>query len=249
MIETLQTVLEGMAISIKGKSYLSASSYVTPFIERLEPYNVEFKCQVKVPDQIPIIEGSKQATSFIRVSITAIFPKSGEYRRAITMAYALDLRIPVVKFYVGILDNNNNFIAFDKEAMSIQKLEPDTPINYSVVQHLLERTDNISTLLDSIKKAYLDRDLFCKYLGEWIDFVLDKTCIGEYGNVKLSSSAPIDVYKMIIKDPDSEFYIPNEKQISVYDVYSAFLSLIRDDDRDIINRFEKTWLVNRLLGL
>ena len=54
---------------------------------------------------------------------------------------------------------------------------------------------------------------------------------------------------MLIKDSDSEFYVPTDHQISVYDVYSAFLSLIRDDDRDIINRFEKTWLVDLLLKL
>jgi hypothetical protein len=251
MTETLQTVLEGKAVNIKGKYFMSASSYVQPFIDRLQPYGVDFKCQVKLPDAITLGENSKLDIAFMRVSVTAIFPKTAEtpYRRALTMAYALDLKIPVVKFYVGALDDNDNFIVFDKDSLILQRLEPDTPINYNPVKTLLEKTDNIKVMLDSIKKSYLDRDLFCRYLGEWIDFVLDATCCGEYGKVKLASSAPVDVYKMLIKDSDSEFYVPTDHQISVYDVYSAFLSLIRDDDRDIINRFEKTWLVDLLLKL
>lgn len=251
MTETLQTVLEGKAVSIKGKYFMSASSYIQPFIDRLQPYGVDFKCQVKLPDFITLTPEKELNVAFIRVSITAIFPKTEEtqYRRALTMAYALDLKIPVVKFYIGVLDDNDNFIAFDKDSLILQRLESDTPINYNPIKTLLEKTDNIKVMLDSIKKSYLDRDLFCRYLGEWIDFVLDATCCGEYGKVKLSSSAPIDVYKMLLKDPDSEFYIPEDHQISVYDVYSAFLSLIRDDDKDVINRFEKTWLVDLLLKL
>lgn len=250
MIEALETVLEGKAINIKGKSYLKASSYIMPFIERLKPLGVEFKCYVKLPD-LSTISDNKLDLAYTRVSITAIFPKTPETdtRKAITMAYALDLKIPVVKFYVGALDNNDNFVVFNKDSLILQRLEPDTPINYSPIKSLLEKPDNINVMLTAIKSSYLDRDLFLNYLGEWIDFVLDATCNGEYGKVKLASSAPVDVYKMLIKDPDSEFYVPKDHQISVYDVYSAFLSLIRDDDRDIINRFEKTWLVDLLLKL
>ncbi len=60
---------------------------------------------------------------------------------------------------------------------------------------------------------------------------------------------PIDVYKMLLKDKDSSYYIGTDERITIYDIYSAFLSLIRDDDKDIINRFEKTILVDNLLKL
>ena len=250
MVEELKTVLEGKAITIKGKNYLATAAYVKPFVERLEPFGVEFRCQVKTPDLMTVDRGVIDMT-FVRVNISAVFPKveGQNYKRVLTMAYGLDLKTPVVKFYIGALDNEDNFIVFDPNAISIQEIEPETPINYNAIKHLLERTDNISVMLNSIQNVEFDRDFIYKYLGEWIDFTIDSCFINQCGKIKLASSMPIDVYKMVMKDKDSSYYISTEDKITVYDIYSAFLSLIRDDDKDIINRFEKTILVDNLLKL
>lgn len=251
MIENLQTVLFGKAVDIKGKHFLSTAAYLQPFIDRLKPFNVEFSCNVKLPDVITINDSSEANITYTRVSISAIFPKEPDrqYRKILTMSYGLDIKVPLVKFYVGALLDDNSFVAFDKEAISIQELEPDTPINYSPIRTLLEKSDNINTMITSLQNVYIHKDLFQKYLGEWIDFTIDACYINPCGKVKLASTMPIDVYKMIIKDSSSDFYIHDDFDISIFDVYNAFLTLIRDDDKDIINRFEKTFLVDMLLKL
>lgn len=250
MVEDLKTVLLGKELEIKNKHYFSTAFYVEPFIERLAPFNVEFRCQVKNPDQFTISDG-KPDLAYTRVNIQAVFPKENNkpYRKVINMVYGLDVKTPVVKFSVGALDNeNDNFIVFDKDSIIIQEIEPDTPLNYNCIISLIEKTDNINAMISSIKDVFIDRNDIYNLLGQWIDFVLDNGFINECGKIKLSSSMPIDAYKLLTKDRDSEFYVSEELPISLFDVYSAFISLIRDD-KDIINQFEKTILVDRLLKL
>ena len=252
MIEELKNLLEGKDTIIKGSQYLSAKAYIEPFINRLSQYNPEFICQIKTPDQMSVTNG-KPDLVYNRVHIQAIMPKTFYFKedcqKVIGMIYGLDVKIPIAKFYVADIDQDGNIITFDDNAILLQKLESGVPLNYSGIKSLLEKADNNALMINQLKKSYIDRDKMIKLLGEWIDYTLDGSFTNDGGKVKLSTSLPVDVYKLLIKDKDSGMYIPETKQISMYDIYKAFVSLIRIDDKDIINKFEKTILVKRLLKL
>lgn len=253
MIEELKNILKGKTTLIKSNQYFSAADYINPFLKRLEPLNPEsYKCQVKIPDQLSITNGNYDIV-YNRVHIQAILPESYYYKnnckKVVGMIYGLDVKNPVAKFYIADIDQLGNTFAFDSQCLSVQELESETALNYNPIKTLLERTDNNAVMIQQLKNVTVDRDKMSKLLGEWIDFTLDNSFVNESGKIKLASSTPIDVYKSIIKDKDSDFYVSEDKQISLFDIYQCFINQIRLDDKDIMNRFEKTMLVNKLLKL
>ena len=252
MIEELKNLLEGKTTVIKGNQYLSAKAYIEPFVTRLAPFKPEYICQAKVPDQLSVTNG-KPDLVYNRVHIQAIMPKTfyekEGMRKVIGMIYGLDIKNPVAKFYVADIDNDGNIIAFNDDSILVQELESETPIDYTCIKSLLEKTDSNALMIAQLKKVYVDREKIVNILGEWIDYTLEGSFTNEGGKVKLATSLPVDVYKSIIKDKDSNFYIPETKQISMYDIYRTFINQIRIDDKDIINKFEKTILVKRLLKI
>lgn len=252
MIEELSNVLKGKTTLIKNNQYLSAKDYIQPFIDRMQPFNPTYVCQVKTPEQLSITEGNVD-TVYNRVHIQAILPESyyleNDCRKVVGMVYGIDVKIPIAKFYIADLTSTGNLISFNPNAILLQKLESSTPIDYTGIKSLLEITDNNSVMIQQLKNVYIDRDRLIKFLGEWVDLTLDSAIINDGGKVKLATSLPVDVYKSILKDKDSDFYVSETKPISVYDIYQTFLSKIKEDDKDIINKFEKTLLVNKILKL
>jgi hypothetical protein len=84
-------------------------------------------------------------------------------------------------------------------------------------------------------------------LGHWIDFAIKKEFVNDAGKVKLSTALPIEVYKDMTMDKDSDFY--TEGKLSVSKVLQAFSSRVSEDQKDLNNRYEKIQLVNKLLEL
>ena len=84
-------------------------------------------------------------------------------------------------------------------------------------------------------------------LGHWIDFTIKKEFVNDAGKVKLSTTLPIEVYKDMTMDKDSDFY--TEEKLSVSKVLQAFSSRVSEDQKDLNNRYEKIQLVNKLLKL
>lgn len=252
MIEELNNVLNGKSTLIKNKQYFSAKDYIQPFLDRMDTMGASYICQVKPAEQVSLTDSNPDIV-YNRVHIQAILPESfyfkNDCRKVIGFIYGLDVKIPIAKFYIANIDSKGNLIAFDPNSIIIQKLEDSTPIDYSVISNLFKVTDNTEVMLKQLKNNYIDRDLFINRLGEWIDLTLDQCIINDGGKVKLTSSLPIDVYKNLIKDKDSDYYIKETSQISIYDVYTTFLGKIKEDDKDIINRFEKTLLVNKILKI
>lgn len=252
MTEELSNILEGKTTLIKNKQYLSAKAYIEPFIKRMDEFKATYNCQVKTPDQLSITDG-KPDLVYNRVHIQAILPeiyynKFG-CRKVVGMIYGLDVKTPIAKFYISNIDKNGNLIAFDPNAMLIQKLESATPIDFTGLKSLMELTDNSEVMLKQLQETFIDRNKFMGMLGEWIDIALEKSIVNDGGKVKLATSLPVDVYKSILKDKDSGYYISETEQISMLDLYKTFASKIREDDKDIINRFEKTLLVNKVLKI
>jgi len=252
MTEELNNILEGKTTLIKNKQYLSARAYIEPFIKRMDEFKATYNCQVKTPDQLSVTEG-KPDLVYNRVHIQAILPETyyNKFgcRKVVGMIYGLDVKTPIVKFYIGNIDKNGNLITFDPNAMIIQKLESATPIDFSGIKGLMELTDSSEVMLKQLQETFVDRDKFMGMLGEWIDIALEKAIVNDGGKVKLATSLPVDVYKSILKDKDSGYYISETEQISMLDLYKTFASKIREDDKDIINRFEKTLLINKVLKI
>ena len=103
-------------------------------------------------------------------------------------------------------------------------------------------------MLSQFKSIKFNSEDIYKMLGEWVDFTITKDYSTDFGKVKLASSMAIEAYKRIAIDKDSEYY-SDAKQRNINDLYRAWSSQIEQDDKDIINRYEKTQLINKLFKL
>ena len=69
-----------------------------------------------------------------------------------------------------------------------------------------------------------------------------------FGNIKLTESAPIDVYKDLFYDEKSKYYTTDDR-VDGFTVYNAFTDLITQDKRDLVNKFEKTLLIKDIMNI
>lgn len=252
MIETKDVLLKGKSTLIKNKQYLSTAAYVEPFFDRMDPLKPEYVIYVKKADQI---SGTEQDPDLIfnRVHIQAILPETyyndNGCRKCVGFIYGLDIKTPVAKFYIADIDEDGNLFSFDLSNLIVQEIEDATPINYSPIQTLLERTDNNSTMIKQMQSVtYADHEDMIHKMGEWVDYTLNKSYTNEGGKIKLSTSLPIDAYKSLKLDKDSYYFVDATKAMTIDKVFKAFASIIKND-KDIINNFEKTILLARMLGL
>lgn len=82
---------------------------------------------------------------------------------------------------------------------------------------------------------------------------MEQSVLGEYrsqigGKVKLSPTTVIDAHNSVYFDTISPYYVGSQDS-SQLNIYNSYIRIIRDDSKDIMNRFEKTILVNNLLGI
>lgn len=260
MIESLKTILEGSATSIKNREYLSTKAYIEPFVDRLKPYTTKFICLVKPADQLSYDDKGVDII-YNRVLIMAVFPDKDDisvnrneklisYHRAVCMAYALDVKTPICKFYTGVVDRDLVFYAFGADCINIQKIEPDTPLDYTPIQNIITNGlgDNCQVILSQNETLSLDKDKMTEKLGDWIDFTIKKEYVNDSGRIKLSTTIPIEAYKSLMINRDSDYFVDGDK-IPMPEILKSFLIQVSSDDKDIINRYEKTQLVNQLLKL
>lgn len=257
MVESLEEIYKGTATIIKNKNYFAAHDYLTPFIEKMGNYTDKFICNVKVADQLSESNGEVN-TVYNKVLVTSIFPENYDitltdgsvFHRVTCMSYALDVKIPCCKFYTGVVDTEFNFYSFGPDCIGIQKIEPDTPIDYTGVEQIVQNglNDNCGLILEQNIHRALDKSNILNDLGEWIDFTLKKEYINDVGKVKLSNSFPIEAYKRLVMDKDSSLY-EEGNAIPIPNVMKAFLEQITSDEKDITNRYEKTQLINNLMKL
>ena len=254
---TIDELLTGKSTLIKNKQFLSTKSYVEPFLEKLGNYTNDFRIQVKTLDQITTSGDNKDVT-FNRVLIQAVLPQSyyfdDNHQQVVGMVYGLDVKNPVVKIYKGGLNMAcTNLTVFSPEFLNVQELEPDTAINYKVVNQLMEQTDNLSVMLKKLKSTYIDagsQEDREKHLGKWVDFTLRESYNANYGKIKIASSMPIDVYKDLFIDSDSDYYTPNGINPSLFNVYNTFTDIISNDKgKDLLSKVEKCILVSNMLGV
>ena len=86
-------------------------------------------------------------------------------------------------------------------------------------------------------------------LGQQIDSCINFKFHNDFGTVKLPESLPIEVYKNLFYNEKSDYFTQNDI-VSGFDVYQAYTDIIcNGKSKDLVNRFEKTFLVSRIMGV
>lgn len=247
---TIDELLKGKQTIIKNREFFPTRTYVEPFLDRMSAFTDDFRIQVKVPDQMTLSHEATDLT-YNRVLIQAVLPEKHsieQHDEVIGFLYGIDVKKPVAKIYRGYLNQAcTNLTVFNAQWLRVQELLPGDPIDYSAINNLLEETGDFKARLQKLKDTIISRDLRKQYLGEWVDYSLREYQDYGYGKVKIAVSTPIDAYKLLFIDSESDYFIPEGIDPSLYDIYNSFTQIITDDKKDIMNKFEKTMIINRLL--
>lgn len=253
---TIDQLLRGKATRIKDKEYLTTEQYVIPFLEKMSKFTNEFIIQAKPADQISLtIDGDVNFEDIIynRVNIEAVLPNEycfEGHKQVVGFVYALDTRKPVVKEYMGGLRTAClNLCTFNPAALSVQELEPEKAINYGFLNHCLEMADDMGAKLRMLSDMEINRDKMYNELGLQIDRCINYKFHNDFGTIKLPESLPIEVYKNLFYNEKSDYYT-TDSIVSGFDVYQAYTDIIcNGKNKDLVNRFEKTLLVSRIIGI
>lgn len=249
---TINDLLKGKATIIKNKEFFPTKTYIEPFIERMSAFTDDFRVQAKLPDQITKVKDSQDLT-YNRVLIQAVLPEKNtidKHDEVIGFLYGLDVRKPVAKIYRGYLNQAcTNLCVFNPMWLNVQEVVPGDPINFNAVKNLMEDTNEFAVKLNKLKSTYVDRNERKRYLGEWVDHSLRESQDYGFGKVKIAVSTPIDAYKQLFIDHDSPYFVPEGMDPTLFDIYNSFTQIITDDSRDILNKFEKTMIINHLLEI
>lgn len=253
---TLEQLLKGKATRIKNNDYLETKAYVEPFLERMSAYTNDFRIQATLPDQITKTkdgEISFEDITYNRVWVQAVLPEEYSYKNhkeVVGLVYGLDVRKPIVKLYQGGLNMAcTNLCVFSPEALSAASLEPETPINFSPIKNMMERTSEVKMFLDKLAETYIPRNKqdIERELGRWVNNSIRKYYDNGFGKVKIANSTVIDAYKDLIIDEDSDYFVHKDDDICMFTVYNAFTNQICNKDKDIMNKAEKTLLLKEIL--
>lgn len=253
---TLEQLYAGKATRIKEKEYFTTEQYVTPFIDRMSKFTDNFTIQVKPADQISLNKDGEvnfENIVYNRVWVEAQLP--GEYAmeghtQSVSLLYALDTRKPIYKIFKNTIRQAClNMCVFSPEMLSVRELEPETAMEYTFVNQVMELTDNTKVMLENLSNNYIKRNDLFDNLGHWVDRCISSKFNSGFGTVKLAESTAIDAYKKLVIDEKSDYYTP-EGDICMFDAYNAFTDIItHDKGRDIVNKFEKIYLVKDILGI
>jgi len=247
---TIKELTEGYPCLIKNKEFFSTKTYIDPFIDRMSKFTDDFRVQVKLADTLSTKDQDLNKI-YTRILIQAVMPDKyciDGHDEVIGFLYGIDMKKPVVKIFRNYLNRAcTNMCVFDPSWIEIQELVPGDPINYNAVKMLMEQTSDFPVKLKALKNNYIDRNLRKQYLGEWVDYSLREGEDYGFGKVKLAVSTPINAYKQLFIDSESDYYIPEGIDPSMFDIYNSFTQILTDDSRDLINKFEKVMIINRLL--
>lgn len=255
---TIDELLAGKGTRIKNNEYFPTAGYVEPFLERMSKFTNDFRVQVKLPDQITLTnEGNinKDDVTYNRVWIQAVLPDEycfENHQEVIGMVYGLDVRKPIYKIYKGGLNMAcTNLCIFNPDFLDIQEIEPETAVNFRSLERLMEQTDDMRVRLNNLFNTeipYIETDID-QMLGKWVRNTIDQSYDKGFGKVKLATSTAIDAYKLLYCKKDSPYYVEPGQSTNMFNVYNAFTQLITDDDRDIVNKAEKTLLLQNILEI
>lgn len=245
----LNELVAGKATVIRGKDYLSTREYVQPFIDEMSKITTDFKIQVRLPDQMTV--GDTTDTTYNRVLIEAILGDNNTvegHKEVVALLYGLDTRKPVAKIYRGYQNAAClNLTVFDSKWLELDELRPGEAIRLSP-KKLMALPSNFDMKLKGLKNKFLTQEEVKDKLGTWVDMCLRNSIDNGIHRVKMSPLTPIEAYKSLYIDVDSPYFVKPEAETPAFNVYNALTQVITDDDRDFVNKFEKTMMVNKLIG-
>ena len=253
---TIDQLLQGKATRIKDKEYFTTEQYVVPFLERMSKFTNEFIIQAKPADQISLTPNGDvnfEDIIYNRVNIEAVLPNEYCYeghKQVVGFVYALDTRKPVIKEYMGGLRTAClNLCTFNPAALSVQELQPEHAIDYNFLNYCLELVDDMGVKLRQLENMEFTKEQMYNELGQQIDRCINFKFYNDFGTVKLPESLPIEVYKNLFYNEKSDYFTQNNI-VSGFDVYQAYTDIIcNGKSKDLVNRFEKTFLVSRIMGV
>lgn len=255
---TIDELLAGKGTRIKNNEYFPTRGYVEPFLERMSKFTDDFRVQVKLPDQITLTSDGNINTDDItynRVWVQAVLPNEycfNNHQEVIGMVYGLDVRKPVFKLYKGALNMAcTNLCVFNPSFLNVQEIEPEQALNFKPLVQIMEQTDDMKVCLQKMwdtEIPYIESDIN-EMLGLWVRNTIDKSYDSGFGKVKLATSTAVDAYKLLYCKQDSPYYVQPGETTNMFNVYNAFTQLITDDDRDIVNKAEKTLLLQDILNI
>lgn len=254
---TVDQLLGGKATKIKNKAYFPTEAYVTPFLEKMSKFTNDFRVDVQLPEQVTrTVTGdiNMDDITYNRVLIQAVMPESyawDNHDEVVGMVYGLDATKAIVKFYRGGLNRAcTNLCVFSPQFLNVQKLEPETAIDYRPVINLMEQTSDLKIWLNNLKEVNWDRDpeLIEKNLGRWTINSIHNQYDNGITKAKIGAPMVLSAYKSLFEDEDSPYYVKETEEVNMFKVYNAFTELISNDNgKDILNKCEKTLLLRQIL--
>lgn len=254
----LNDIYKGKATVIGNNHFRETKAYVEPFVERLSKFTNDFKIQAITPNQMTLTKSGELDTDDItynRVWIQGILPDDLQienHKEVIGMVYGLDVLRPVVKIYRGGLNMAcTNLCVFSPEELIVQDIEPAKAFNYSSVNNLIEQTFELAAWLKSLQKKFFDRDVetMQKNLGLWVHNSITQSAKSLHQSYKIAPSTVVDAYKNLFIKEDSEYYAPDDQDVSMFRIYNAFTDQITNKDKDLLSKVDKTLLIRDILHI
>ena len=252
---TIDELFKGKATIIKGETFLETRAYAEPFIEKMSKFTNDFRIKVNTPSQMTIDCESEDVT-YNRVWIQAVMPKEYNFdghSEVTGLVYGLDTKSPVAKIYRGGINQAcTNLCIFSPSFLNVQEMQPSTKIDFRSLTRLLETTDDMKCWLDKLKATTMDcsEQSINENLGSWVRNCITNSYNSGYGSVKVSESIAAKAYKSLFLKKNSPYYVEPKSNTNMFNVYNAFTDLItNDNDKDIMNKCEKTILLKDILCL
>jgi hypothetical protein len=188
--------------------------------------------------------------------VQAVMPNSNDvcgYAETFNLVYALDVRKPVYKLFKAYKDRKTgNLFVFDSQWLSVYELKPDTAfIDFEQsIKNLMEMTDDSEIRFNRLNKEFLSSKAKDKQqkLGSLIENSMFFEYCNKGGKVKLAPAMVLKAFQNVYMDSSSRNYVSETEESSLFNYLDAFSTLVTQDSKDIVNRFEKSALALQILN-
>lgn len=243
---TIEKLFEGKSTVIKDNEYLTTKEYVSPFVELMKKFTTDFSVQVQLPSQLTITDSEKDIT-YNRVWVQAVLKENKyDFAETINLVYALDVKKPIYKLFKAYKDKKTgNLFAFNSQWINVYELKPGTAfIDFEpVVKYLLGLTDNSDDIFGKLNSCILksEKEYRQRELGKLIERSMLFEIENKGGKIKIAPQVVLKAYQNVYMNSSSRNYVGSGES-TMFNYLDAFSSLITEDNKDIVNRFEKNLL-------
>lgn len=248
----LNEILEkGQKTIIKGNEFLETKAYCLPFLERMKKYTDMFECFAICPSQLSIGTNGEPQMVYNKVHIEAILPGNDpDISEVIGFTYALDTRKPVARIYKAWKNNETGSLMLNNtNYIESQTIEPETPLNFSAVNRLLEKDldwEWINRLKSTVWETTNDQVNY--KLGQWLRFAINFSITDDYGKVKIATNDIIAGYKLLFDDSKSSFFTSLGVTCDYHKTLNALSSILYNSQKDPVNLIVKSYLLKDIIS-